>query len=111
MNKYYLLVLLASLLSAISQILLKVSARKKYNNRILEYLNPWVITSYMMLAVTLLITTYVLRYITIVSSNAINCTSYLFVMIIGRIVLKEKIGWNLIVGNIIVLCGIMLVIT
>lgn len=111
MNKYYLMVLLGAFLAALSQILLKISVKKSYSNRILEYLNPWVIVSYVILAVTLILTSYVLRYITIVNCQAINCASYFFVLIMEKLILKERISWNMIVGNVIVILGVMLVMT
>ena len=49
-NPYYLGVVATALASAISQILLNVSARKTYPSRLREYLNPYVISSYGILA-------------------------------------------------------------
>ena len=43
---YALIVLLGVFISAISQVMLKKSAVKKYDSRIKEYLNPLVIFAY-----------------------------------------------------------------
>ena len=46
MNRYILAKIACVVISALSQIILKKSADKKYDNIILEYLNPAVIISY-----------------------------------------------------------------
>ena len=49
MNKYVLLLILAVLVSSISQIILKKSASKTYDSVLKEYLNVYVITGYVLM--------------------------------------------------------------
>ena len=53
--KGVLLMILAALLSAVSQVFLKISARKKHSSSITEYLNIYVILGYGILALTMLL--------------------------------------------------------
>ena len=67
--------------SAVSQILLKQSANIRYENRIREYLNFRVILSY---------------------------TIYVFVLLLSHFTLKEKITKGKIMGNLIIIAGILI---
>ena len=48
---YAMFLLLGTFISAISQVLLKKSAMKTYSSRIREYLNPQVITAYVIFVI------------------------------------------------------------
>ena len=50
MLKYWIALFAAVVLSSFSQMLLKKAAQIKYENVIKEYLNPWVISGYFLLA-------------------------------------------------------------
>lgn len=103
---YYLLVVLTALLSAFSQILLNLSNTKQHNGRIFEYINVYVISSYIILAVVILINSYVLKYIPMMEGHVIAASTYFFVLILSRIILKEPMTINKIVGNAVILIGI-----
>ena len=49
---YWLFLVASVIVASFSQVLLKKSAAKKYNNVIKEYLNPYVIIGYMMMVGT-----------------------------------------------------------
>ena len=51
------------LISSISQILLKTSANKEYDNKLKEYLNPRVIIAYMFFFGATLVTVLALKYV------------------------------------------------
>ena len=58
LNIYTLIMLLSSFLAAISQILLKLSAKKNHKNWIMEYINPFVISGYLLLLLTMIMNIY-----------------------------------------------------
>lgn len=111
MNKvYYLGVVITAFMSAVSQILLNVSARKKYSSRIREYFNVYVIVSYGILFCTLAINVYLLRFMGLQEENAVAASTYVFVLLLSRIILKEKITIKKILGNILIVIGILIFI-
>lgn len=105
---YYLGVLGTALASAISQILLNVSAKKKYSKKVFEYLNPWVISSYAILAFTLVANVYIMRFIPLKIAHVLAASTYIFVAILSRLVFKEKISFKNILGLCIICAGIIM---
>lgn len=102
------IILISSLIVAISQCLLKISANKKYKNVIFEYLNPLVIISYTLLVLTLLLNIFAYREISYQLGPIIASSSYIFIMILGRLILKEKVTRKKLIGNIIIIIGIVI---
>ena len=107
MNKYYVTIVITAFFSALSQILLNISADKKYKNKLFEYLNPYVILSYGILFLVLVINVYCMKFVLLKNAHAVAASTYIFVLLLSRIVLKEKITVRKIVGNIIIVVGII----
>ena len=107
MYKYFIMMLLAELIASSSQIFLKMSSKKSYPSAIREYLNCLVIGGYSLLMVSMVITVVFgynkLGYMGTVIMEPI---SYVFVLILSRIVFKEKISKRKIVGMSLIICGI-----
>lgn len=101
---------MTAFMSAVSQILLNVSARKKYDSKIGEYLNVYVIASYFILFVTLAINVYLLRFMGLQEENAVAASTYVFVLILSRVILKEKITLKKVIGNVLIVVGILVFI-
>lgn len=109
-NLYYLGVVGTALASAISQILLNISAGKPHKSWIFEYLNPWVITSYLLLFGTLAANIYLLRFMDLKVQNAIASSTYVFVMLLSRVVFGEKLTRKKVLGNLCIVAGILIFI-
>lgn len=109
-NIYYLGVLGTAFASAVSQILLNISASKPHKSWIFEYLNPWVILSYAILFGTLAVNIYLLRFMDLKAQNAIASATYVFVMLLSRIVFGEKMTPKKVLGNLCIIGGILLFI-
>ena len=105
-----LLMLGAALLAAISQILLKKSAQKQHRSWIFEYLNAYVITGYALLAGSLLLNVWAYQEIEYRFGQAINAFSYVFVLFLSRIFLGEKITLRKLIGNAVIIAGILVTI-
>ena len=80
--KYTLLLLLSVFVSALSQILLKKSALKSYKSRIFEYLNPLVITAYIMFFGAVCIDLVALRFVPVSFVPVIETSSYIFALLL-----------------------------
>ena len=94
-------------ISSISQIILKSSADKKYDNKLKEYLNPRVIIAYGIFFFATLVTIYAYKGIPLSLGPILETTGYLWVSLLGYFILKEKISSRKLVGLIVVIVGIM----
>ena len=107
MAKYYVILVLTAFSSAVSQVLLNVSARKTYKSKIFEYLNIYVITSYVLLFIFLIANIFVLKYVSVKNANAVVSAAYFFAMILSNIFLGEKITKKKMLGNFLIVQGII----
>ena len=102
------LILIASVFVATcSQILLKKSSDIKYNSIIREYLNWRVIVGYGMMFVSTILTIIALRNLDYKYGPIRESFGYIFMMILSRMFIKETITKNKIIGNILILAGII----
>lgn len=108
MNKYLLLKLISVLIASISQILLKKSANKTYNNKINEYLNVLVVIGYVLFVISSIMSVVSLKGITISYSSIIESLSYILVPILSYLILKEKFNNKQVVGIIVIIIGIII---
>lgn len=96
------------LIAAVSQILLKKSAMKQYKNRLLEYLNPYVIIAYGLLFVSMFMTVVAYRGVDLKTGPVLDATSYLYVAVLSAIFLKEKISGQKKIGLLVIVAGIVI---
>ncbi len=101
--------LFASLISAFSQILLKIASRATYRSWIYEYLNVKVIVAYTVFFIATLITVYCYKVIPLSVGAMLESSGYVFVTILGRIILKEKVSKQKIAGMALVILGVIVV--
>ena len=108
MNKYMLLLYIGTFFTAFSQLLLKQSANRSYRHPVFEYLNWRVITAYIIFLVFLLLNTYALTQVDMKYGSIIDTFSYVFVMILSCLILKEKFTKGKVIGNLLIIAGIIL---
>ena len=106
MNKYVFLLILAVLVSSISQIILKKSSSKSYKSIIKEYLNVYVITGYGLMVLSTVLVVLGLKGVPYKNEPIIESLGYLFVMILSNRILGEKITKKKVLGNVLILVGI-----
>ena len=94
-------------ISSISQIILKSSADKKYDSKIKEYLNPRVIIAYGIFFFATLVTVYAYKGIPLSLGPILETTGYLWVSVLGYLILKEKISTRKLIGLGVVIIGII----
>lgn len=94
--------------TAVSQILLKQSSNIKYESKIREYLNFRVILSYGMFFLILLLNTWCYTKVEMRYGPVIDTAAYVFVLLLSRLILKEKITKGKILGNLIIIAGILI---
>ena len=110
MNKlvFVLIYLTGVFVSAIAQILLKKSAEKTYDSKIKEYLNPYVIISYSIFLGATFCTIFAYSGIPLSFGPILAASEYIFVAVLSKLILKEKINKKKITGLAIICLGIII---
>ncbi|MCI9524475.1 MAG: EamA family transporter [Erysipelotrichaceae bacterium] len=107
-NIYAFLMVFNAFLTAVSQLLLKKSANQTHNNKLQEFLNIRVILGYGILFSTFLLNIVAYRGIEYKYGPILNSTSYAFVLLLGGLILKEKITLKKITGMMLIISGIII---
>ena len=107
MNSYVFLLIASVLIASCSQIILKKSASKEYSSIIREYLNVKVIVGYGMMFISTILTIFAFKGLDYKNGPIIESLGYIFIMFLSRIFLKEKITKKKIIGNSLILLGIL----
>jgi drug/metabolite transporter (DMT)-like permease len=97
------LMLLAGAITGVSQVILKTAARKR-PGVILSYR---VFCGYFLLFFTTVLSVIAYRGLELKMGPVLGSSSYLFVMVFSAFFLKEKISMRIVVGNLIIVCGII----
>lgn len=105
---YILLFLFSVFISSVSQIILKSSANKTYDNSIKEYLNPKVIIAYSIFFFSSLLTVFAYRKVPMSTGTVLETTGYVWVTVLGYLILKERVSKKKIVGLLVIIIGIVL---
>ncbi|MCH1982200.1 EamA family transporter [Ruminococcus sp. OA3] len=109
MNRMYMLLMFAgTFFTAFSQILLKQSAGKTYRHPIFEYLNWRVMLAYGLFFGVLLLNTYAYTRVDMKYGAVIDSFAYVFVLLMSWLILKEKITKGKLIGNLIIIAGIII---
>ena len=95
-------------ISSISQILLKKSTEKQYSSKIREYLNPKVMFSYMVFFGATLCTIWSYTVIPLSLGPILESMGYIFVAVLSRLFLKEKITLRKAIGLSVIIFGVII---
>ena len=96
------------LISSVSQIILKKSANVEHQSIWQEYLNPRVIIAYGFFFGSTLLTTYAYKGVPMSLGPVLEATGYVYVAILGALILKESVSRRKIIGNLLIIAGIMI---
>ena len=107
MNVYMLVLFVATFFSALSQLLLKKSALREHKSWIFEYLNWRVILAYIIAFAVLFANTYAYTQVDMKYGPVIDTFTYVFVMVLSFLVLKEHITKGQLIGNLIIITGVV----
>ncbi|UTY38108.1 EamA family transporter [Allocoprobacillus halotolerans] len=106
-NPSFWIMLASAFLAALSQILLKLSANKKYKNKLYEILNPLVLSGYVILLCTMFMNIIAYRGLDYKIGPILNSTTYIFVILLSLMILKEKIAKNKFMGIMLIILGLI----
>ena len=106
---FYILVILSVFAAACAQMLLKQGARQNYVGFWHQYLNPWVIGGYAIMACSLILNIFCMsRGVQVKEVSVIESMSYLFVPLLAFMLFKEKITWRKAGAIAIIISGIII---
>ena len=106
-NSSWILVL-SVMIASISQILLKKSALRQHASWIREYMNVQVISAYLLLFLSTILTILAFRGMTYKNGIMIDATGYLFIMVLSFLFFNEKITRKKLIGNVLIVIGLII---
>ena len=104
---YSLFILFGTFISAISQVMLKKAAMKTYPSKIREYLNPLVLSAYLIFIVATLCSVIAYRGVPLSLGPVLEATSYIYVTIFGVKIIHEKVNRKKILALALIIAGIV----
>ncbi|WKY44811.1 EamA family transporter [Eubacteriaceae bacterium ES2] len=105
---YFVLYLVSVLVASLSQVILKKSALMKYETRIKEYLNPYVIGAYGFFFISAFMTTMAYKVVPLTIGPVLESTGYIYIGVLSLLILKEKLSRRKLLGNILIIAGIFI---
>lgn len=106
---YKCLVILSVFAAACAQMLLKQGARQNYAGFWWQYLNPWVIGGYAIMAGSLILNIFCMSHgVQVKEVSVIESLSYLFVPCLAFLIFREKITWRKAGAILIIIGGVIL---
>ncbi|MCI6377196.1 MAG: DMT family transporter [Clostridiales bacterium] len=111
MTSGVLIYLITPLLSAVSQLILKKAADQPKYTGVRTYLNAPVILAYALFFGCMLLNVVALRTLDLTVASVLEASGYIYVMALSFLVLKEKITPRRLIGNLVIILGIVLTLT
>ena len=100
-------VILSVFVASLAQMFLKIGASMSHKSFIAEYLNPWVIGGYALLALSLVVNVFAMsKGVRVKEVSIIESLSYLFVPVLSLLFFKERISLRNLLSIVIILAGI-----
>lgn len=107
MIKYAGILLTGTFISAISQVLLKKSALKKYDSVLREYLNLEVFFAYLLFVIATLMSIIAYKGIPLSMGPLLEATGYIYITIFGIAIFKEKMNRRKLMALLCIVMGIV----
>lgn len=94
-------------ISSCAQIMLKVSAGENKKSALGEYLNFKVIGAYTIFFTAAFLNVIAMRGVRVKEAPVLEATGYIFILLLSGLILKEKITKRKVIGNIIIIVGLI----
>jgi len=108
---YILIFIILVFISNISQVMLKKSSQITYQSKLQEYFNFRIIVAYILFFSCTILSTLLYKYIPLSLAPILESSGYIFIIILSVIFLKEKISIRKIIGNLLIIVGIIMSIS
>lgn len=107
MNKYWLMLFAAVVISTVSQVLLKRGTQRKRNTFWDDYLNPWVIAGYVLMVISTICVIFAYRGVDYKNGPVVESLGFIFVLFLGRVFFGERLTAKKIIGTLVIVAGII----
>lgn len=104
---YSAILIFSVFISAFSQVLLKKSALKSYDSFIREYVNIYVVPAYAIYFLAVFFDLIALRKVPVSFVPVAEASSYIFVLLFGRIFFRESFSKRKVLAMGLILAGII----
>ncbi|WP_255422631.1 EamA family transporter [Treponema sp. Marseille-Q4130] len=105
---YIALLFISVFISACSQIILKKAAGKKYGSVFAEYFNVPVISAYTIYFIAVCIDLIALKKVPVSYIPIVEASSYIFVILLGKLFLKEHLSKRKLIAMSIIFAGVVI---
>ena len=103
----YFFLIASVLVASFSQLLLKKGAQGKYETFLQQYLNPWVISGYLMMFGSVFLTILGLRTLDYMNAPVVEAFGYVLVPVLSAVFFHEKITLRKSVGIGCIVVGVI----
>ena len=104
---YAVLILAGTFISALAQVMLKKAAQKEYASVWQEYLNPRVITAYVIFFGASLLAVFAYRAVPLSMGPLLEATGYIYVTVFGVAIFHERLTPKKLLALGLILAGIV----
>ena len=104
---YWILIIVSVINASFSQLLLKKASLEHHDSFLAEYFNVKVIVGYIMMVISTILTILALTKLEYKNAPIIESLGYILILGLGHIFLKEKMTVRKVIGNLIILVGIL----
>lgn len=108
MTVYIASMLLGVLIASISQTVLKKGAMRHYETLAAQYLNPYVMGGYFLLAVSTVLVIFAYRGMPYKYGPVIETLGFILVMVFSRLFFGEKLTKRKVLGACLIILGIII---
>lgn len=107
---YTALLIASTMISVVSQIILKKAALRTYPTKVKEYLNAYVIGAYALFFAAALMTVYSYKGVEISTGALIETSAYIFIVVFDFLVFHEKITARKAAATLLIVTGILIIL-
>ena len=100
------ILLVSVFVSAISQVMLKISENRQHQSAVKEYANPLVVGAYALFVLSTLMTVYAYKEVPLSMGPILESTSYLYITAFGVLIFKEKVSAKKLLALALIVGGI-----
>lgn len=108
MARYYMIAIFSGILSSFSQVLLKKSAERQEASIVKQYINAYVIGGYVITVLCMVLMIIAFRGMPYKYGAVLESLTYLYIMVLSRIFISEKLTKKKVIGNLIIVAGVII---
>lgn len=105
---YFWLLFFSVFIASFSQVLLKISSKKKYPSKIREYINIHVISAYGLFFLSTFLSIWAYKYLDLKYAPMVQAFGYIFILFYSKFIFKENLNRYKLIGLFLIILGIII---